>query len=125
MTDCRGNQVLLHWDEIRGWVILFKKNPSRMMRRALSFRLCPSSKQEMKMLHALHSCTRLWNIALAHRQHRWRYERQATSYRAQQAVLTHERHLNPEIASLHSQVAQDVLRRLDKAFNEFFRQQSR
>jgi putative transposase len=77
------------------------------------------------MLHALHSCTRLWNIALAHRQHRWRYERQATSYRAQQAVLTHERHLNPEIASLHSQVAQDVLRRFDKAFNEFFRQQSR
>jgi len=77
------------------------------------------------MLRALESCRLLWNSALAHRRNRWQYERRTTSYYFQQAVLTRERHLNPEIGALHSQVAQDVLRRLDRAFQAYFRHRSR
>ena len=88
---------------------------------SLRFRLYPSLKQEANLLRALESCRHLWNNALAHRQYRWQAERRATSYLFQQAALTHERHLNPELGALNAQVAQDVLHRLDKAFQAFFK----
>jgi putative transposase len=95
------------------------------MPSVLRFRLYPSHKQERKMIHVSESCRHLWNDALSHRQERWQHEGKATSYNLQQALLTRVRHLDPEIGALHSQVAQDVLHRLDKAFRRFFRHQSK
>lgn len=73
---------------------------------------------------ALETSRRLWNDALAHRKNRHENERLSTSYSQQASVLTIER-ASGAFIELHSQVAQDVLRRLDKAFKSFFEHRAR
>lgn len=90
------------------------------MTSAFRFRLYPSHDQEVRMLRALEVCRHLWNDALSHRRDRWQNEHRSTSYNYQQWILTAERHADPELGALHSQVAQDVLHRLDRAFKAFF-----
>ena len=90
------------------------------MPTALRLRLYPSKKQEARLLITLEACRYLWNGALSHRRQRWQDGRRSTSYNFQQAVLTDERRASAELSKVHSQVAQDVLHRLDKAFKSFF-----
>jgi putative transposase len=78
------------------------------------------------MLRALEASRRLWNDALVHRKSRWEKERKSTSYNLQQWILTEVRHTDPLIGEgLHSQSAQDVLRRPDLAFKLFFVRRAR
>ncbi len=77
------------------------------------------------MFATLEGCRRLWNDALAHRKRRWEEERKTTSYAHQQWILTAVRHSDPELRSAYSQVAQDVLHRLDRAFKAFFERKAR
>ncbi len=72
------------------------------------------------MLHTIEATRVLWNDALAHRKTRWESDRRSTSYNMQAAILTFERKQDAGLGSVHSQVSQDVLRRLDKAFKSFF-----
>ena len=95
------------------------------MKGALRFRLYPSRGQEARMLRALEATRRLWNDALAHRKTRWEDERRATSYNLQAWMLTAEREHDALLGELHSQVGQDVLRRLDRAFKAFFERRSK
>lgn len=89
-------------------------------RRVFRFRLYPSLEQEKRMFHIIETCRRLWNDALSHRRNRWEKEKSSTSYNMQQWILTGERKRDPELCELYSQVAQDVLHRLDNAFKSFF-----
>ncbi|MCS4539712.1 MAG: transposase, partial [Thaumarchaeota archaeon] len=93
--------------------------------RALRFRLYPNPEQQERMLAALEACKHLWNDALAHRKRRWEEERRSTSYNHQQWILTAARNSDPELQQVYSQVAQDVLHRLDKAFRSFLQYRSR
>ncbi len=93
---------------------------SFLLPSALRFRLYPSRDQEARMLRALEACRHLWNDALSHRRDRWQNGRRSTPYNYQQWVLTAERHSDPELGAMYSQVAQDVLHRLDRAFQAFF-----
>jgi putative transposase len=93
------------------------------MPSALRFRIYPSYSQEARMLKVLEACRHLWNDALSHRRDRWQNERRSTSYNLQQWILTAERHSDPELGALYSQVAQNVLHRLDRAFQAFFKGQ--
>ncbi|MCS4540678.1 MAG: helix-turn-helix domain-containing protein, partial [Thaumarchaeota archaeon] len=95
------------------------------MASALRFRLYPSHDQEAKMLRALEACRHLWNDALSHCRDRWQNGRKSTLHNYQQWILTAERHADPELGALYSQVAQDVLHRLDRAFKAFFQRRSR
>ena len=90
------------------------------MRSAFRFRVYPSSNQEARMLCALEASRRLWNDALAHRKMRWEDEGQSTSYNLQASILTFEREEDALLGGLYSQICQDVLRRLDRAFKWFF-----
>ncbi len=72
------------------------------------------------MLHVIDATRHLWNDALAHRKTRWELDRKSTSYNIQAAILTSAREQEAELSRLHSQVAQDVLRRLDNAMKSFF-----
>lgn len=92
---------------------------------AFRFRLYPNQEQEKRLLNAIEASRILWNDALSHRASRWREERLSTSYKLQQSILTQVRHTDPLIGGLYSQVAQNVLRRLDNAFQAFFKDQSR
>ena len=77
------------------------------------------------MLATMEACRRLWNDALSHRKRRWEQERKSTSYNLQQWILTAVRNEDPELQQVHSQVAQDVLHRLDRAFGAFFERRAR
>ncbi len=77
------------------------------------------------MLHTIETTRHLWNDALAHRKTKWESERMSTSYNMQASILTLQRDQNTELSTLHSQVGQDVLRRLDKAFRSFFAHRAR
>ncbi len=90
------------------------------MRSAFKFRLYPDEKQSGKLLGILEAGRRLWNDALAHRKRRWEVERKSTSYSYQCWVLTAERNADPSLGEMYSQMGQDMLKRLDKAFKAFF-----
>jgi putative transposase len=90
------------------------------MRGAFRFRLYPSLGQEARMLGAIEASRRLWNVALEHRKTRWENEHQSTSYNLQASILTFERKEDMLLDALYSQIGQDVLRRLDRAFKSFF-----
>jgi putative transposase len=81
----------------------------------------PSLEQEQRMFGFMETGRRLWNTALAHRKWRWEKFRQSTSYTFQQWILTAERKADPELGEMYSQSAQDILRRLDNAYQAFFK----
>ncbi len=93
--------------------------------KCFRFRLYPNAEQEGRMLATLESCRQLWNRALAHRKRRWERERKSTSYNLQAWILTAERNSDTGLEEVHSQVAQDILRRLDRAFKNIFTQSAK
>jgi putative transposase len=77
------------------------------------------------MLRTLEATRQLWNDALAHRKARWEKERKSTCYNMQASILTYEREEDVLLGELYSQIGQDVLRRLDRAFKSFFAHSAR
>ncbi len=63
---------------------------------------------------------RLWNDALAHRKRRWEEERLSTSYSQQCWILTAARRVDPLLGELYSQAGQEIIKRVDRAFQAFF-----
>src|SRR5271157_6373545 len=90
------------------------------MERAYKFRLYPKPGQAEAFGHALELCRRLYNAGLEHRITAYRNGRPVT-YLDQQNELPAIRSEMPEYASVHSQVLQSTLRRLDRAYRSFFR----
>ncbi len=90
------------------------------MKTAFRFRLYPNHKQEQKLLRMIKAGRQLWNDALAHRKRRWEDKRLPTSYSQQCWILTVERRADPLLGELHSQAGQEILHRLDRAFEAFF-----
>ncbi|HVH70507.1 MAG TPA: transposase [Candidatus Dormibacteraeota bacterium] len=68
----------------------------------------------------LEVCRELYNAGLQERREAWSSHRQAIYYVAQANQLPEIKAVREDVASVHSQVLQDVLRRLDKAFQAFF-----
>src|SRR5271166_6162555 len=95
------------------------------MKNAYKFRLYPNRKQEQRMLRMIGTARNLWNLALSHRKDRWNNQRLSTSYSQQCSVLTFERRGNALLRELNAQVEQDVLNRLDRAFDAFFEKRAR
>jgi len=63
----------------------------------------------------------LYNNALATRKDAWQTHQRSVSYCEQASHLKAAKQNNPLLKAVHSQVLQDVLRRLDKTFTNFFR----
>jgi putative transposase len=92
------------------------------MRKAYKFRLYPTKKQEQKLFWTLTRCRELYNAALAERKEAYRMAGKSISYYEQKRDLVEiKTMLRPEYQDIHSQVAQDVLLRLKRAFDAFFR----
>jgi len=94
---------------------------SEGLRKAYKYKLKPTPEQERAMDEVLWRCRTLYNTALEQR--KVAYERCGVTLSAyqQQAELPDLKTALPEYAAVHSQVLQDVLTRLDKAFQSFFR----
>jgi putative transposase len=77
------------------------------MIRAFKYRMYPRSKQLVAMEHQFGLFRWLHNFALEHR---------ITSFKDQANELAQFKELCPDFKTLHSQIIQDVLKRLVKSF---------
>jgi putative transposase len=93
---------------------------SKTVIKTYKFRLYPSKSQTAKLENTLELCRELYNAALQERRAAWKLERKSISYFDQQNVLPEIKAVREDLAEIHSQVLQDVLRRLDKGFKSFF-----
>jgi putative transposase len=89
------------------------------MLRAYKFRFYPEEKQTALLEKTLKSCCFLYNSALQEREYAHAAQRPLRCY-DQINELPELKKAFPQYRKIHSQVLQDVLRRLDKAFSNFF-----
>ena len=92
-----------------------------LTRKAFKFRLSPTRQQEYTLLWTLTRCRELYNAALQERRDAWKRQEMSLHYYDQAMQLPAIKQERPEYTDLHSQVLQDVLRRVDNAFQGYFR----
>ncbi len=90
------------------------------MRLAYRYRLYPSKAQEVKLNNWLESLRLLYNFALAERRDIYKAEGRSVSVYQQKRALPDLKSRFPRYASIHSQVLQDALFRLERVFKRFF-----
>jgi len=95
------------------------------MRKSFKYRLFTNKTQEAKLNGLFESARFLYNSALEHRIICWKQWRKSINYYNQANSLKEVRSLDKGIASLNYSTSQDILRRLDKAFQSFFRRLGR
>jgi putative transposase len=92
-----------------------------MSKRTFKFRLVPTRKQTETLEWTLDRCRELYNAALQHRRDAYRMGGKSLNYYDQANSLVEVKEVRPEYTEIHSQILQDVLRRVDKTFQAFFR----
>jgi putative transposase len=90
-------------------------------RKTFKYKLMPTPAQARMLGEWLGLCRRLYNIALEQRITAWQRRRVSVSRYEQEAELKAIRAAFPEYAAVHAHVLQDVLARLDKTYQAFFR----
>jgi putative transposase len=91
------------------------------VRKTYQEKLRPTPAQERELAHVLWRCRTLYNTALEQRITLWKQRGISRSRYQQEAELKTLRAEMPEYGALHSHVLQDVLARLDKTYQAFFR----
>jgi putative transposase len=91
------------------------------VRKTFKYKLQPTAKQEQSMAFVLQRCCELYNAALEERRAAWRQCGISLTAASQSAQLPAIKEVRPEYHDIHSQVLQDVLTRLDRAFHAFLR----
>ena len=92
----------------------------RSMKKAYKYRLYPTKKQERWLNEQLALCAELYNAALQERKDAYALCCKNITFTQQCAQLPAIKEIRPEYEAIHSQVLQDVLHRVDKAFKAFF-----
>jgi putative transposase len=95
------------------------------VRKTYKEKLRPTPAQERALEDVLWRCRELYNSALEQRITAWQRRRVSLSRYEQEAELTAIRAAFPEYAAIHSHILQDVLARLDKTYQAFFRRVQR
>jgi putative transposase len=91
-------------------------------RKTYKYKLKPSPEQERLLDSMLAHCQMLYNTALEQRRTWWgRGQGRAATYAQQAAELPDLKADLPAYRAVHSQVVQDVLMRLDRTFQAYFR----
>lgn len=92
-----------------------------MMKTAFVYKLRPTKAQEAALSETLETCRRLYNEAVAERKEAWEERKESVGFARQCAALPAKKTENSFLAAVHSQVLQDVLHRVDRSFQNFFR----
>ena len=90
------------------------------MLRTFQCRLYPNATQRHALEFVLRDNAETYNAALAERRDAWKLERKAITYRMQQDELTELRR-DEQFARVACDIQRDPLRRVDRAFQAFFR----
>jgi putative transposase len=91
------------------------------MRRAYKFRMRPTARQHIALAGCVEGHRELYNAALQERRDAWRARRTRIRYGDQSAQLKDIRRERPDVAVWSFSSQQATLRRLDRAFDGFFR----
>jgi putative transposase len=92
------------------------------MRKTFKYRIYPTKETERKLFWTLTRCRELYNAALSERKDAYKYAGKRVNYYDQQNDLPEiKAKIREEYQDIAAHVLQDVLRRLDKAFQNFFR----
>ena len=92
------------------------------MRKTYKYRIYPTKETEQKLYWTLTRCRELYNAALSERKDAYKYAGKSISYSDQQNDLPEiKSEIREEYQDIAAHVLQDVLRRLSKAFDAFFR----
>src|SRR5260221_13153535 len=92
-----------------------------MPKKALKFRLYPSSAQETALRSTLETCRSVYNSLLHERKHDYEVHGKSPSRNDQIKHLPVWKQTHPELSAVFSQVLQNVAVRVDLAFEAFFR----
>jgi len=90
-------------------------------RKTYKYRVYPAKSQVSNLENQFSMCRHLYNWCLAERKEAYENNGETISYNAQQNSLPELKKERPWFKSVYSQVLQDVLRRLDKGYQAFFR----
>ncbi len=91
------------------------------MRKSYKYRLYPNRSQAKALNATLETHRRLYNLALRERRDVYEAEERSVSYGEQSGRFKETREVLPSFAALNFSSAQATLRRLDRAFEAFFR----
>ena len=89
--------------------------------RVLRYRLYPTKTQKKEMVKTLELCRWTYNEILALRKNAWESEQKNIGYYDSKKMIPEWKKEKPELKNVHSQVLQDVVKRVDLAFQAFFR----
>ncbi|GBC60408.1 transposase [Desulfonema ishimotonii] len=92
-----------------------------VIRRSYKYRIYPAKAQISNLENQFSMCRHLYNRSLAERTDAYEKDGTTISYNQQQNSLPELKKKRPWYKGVYSQVLQDVLRRLDKAYQAFFR----
>ncbi|MCY9665850.1 transposase [Paenibacillus alginolyticus] len=91
------------------------------MQRTYKFRLYPTKEEQENIHFVLECCRLLYNRLLAERIAAYKQSGRSLTYYEQKATLPERKLYIPALKNVHSQVLQNVVERLDKAYQAFFR----
>ncbi len=89
--------------------------------KTFKYRLYPNKTQQQTIDETLEHCRLLYNRLLAECKEAYEKSGKTLSYVVQANTLPERKQAIPALTSIHSQVLQDVAKRLDKTFHAFFR----
>jgi len=92
-----------------------------MITRRITFKLYPSRQQLDKLYYWRRMHCNLYNAAVANRKTQWRHYKHSVNYFEQQNSLPEFKKVWHEFVELGSHALQATLKRVDLAFNRFFR----
>ena len=91
------------------------------MKKVFRYRVFPTSSQTMILNQTLDGCRWLYNHLLEQRKNTWETEKKSLSYYDQTNSFNQFKQENPFLKDIHSQVLQNVAKRIDLAFKSFYR----
>jgi putative transposase len=91
------------------------------MNKTFQYRLYPTKNQQTMLNKWLDLCCETYNAALRERREAYRVAGISIGYAHQCTELPACKEVRPELAEVNSQVLQDVIKRVDRAFDGFFR----
>ena len=91
------------------------------LHKTYKYKLKPTSDQERALAFVLRRCCELYNAALQERREAWQKCGVGVTLAQQSAQLPDIKEVRPEYRDINAHILQDVLTRLDRAFQAFFR----
>jgi len=91
------------------------------LRKAYKYKLKPTPAQARLLDRTLTLCRHIYNAAVSERREAWRMRRVSVTYYQQWAELPGIKAALPEYAEVNSQVLQDVVLRVERSYQAFFR----